>query len=166
MFAELKYAAGGLLVLVATSSQVLAGDAMDTPIAGTIGGGYQYSEFGNGALGPNDVWSNSFFGDSALLLRLGESNLNFQVDGAFNHDELTDGTDSIKAKIWHLGGSTFYRDPSWGLVGVDGAFGGITAESTTLHTLRFGGRAEAYLGDMATLAARAGYTSLKISARN
>jgi hypothetical protein len=137
---------GGILAAVGAAGQALAADAVLPPaagIAGTIGGGYQYTDFGGDLGGGADIWANTFFGDGAIVMPLGDSKFNAQIDGAYNSHRLTDGSDHITFGIWHAGGALFYRDPSWGLFGLDGALGGIDADGESIDTYRVGVRGEA-----------------------
>ena len=149
---------GGILLATGAAGEALAADAVPaaTPgIAGTIGGGYQYTDFGGIASGAT---ADTFFGDGAIVMPLGDSMFNAQIDGAYNNHNLAGGDPTFE--IWHAGGALFYRDPSWGLLGLDGAFGGISADGDSIDKYRVGVRGEAYVGDTATLSARAGYMNL------
>jgi hypothetical protein len=155
-------ATGGILLAAGVFGQARAADVVPaaTPgIAGTIGGGYQYTDLGGDFGGGTDFWADSFFGDGAVVMPLGDTMFNAQIDGAYNNHRVTDGTDHITLGVWHAGGVLFYRDPSWGLFGLDGAVGGIDADGESIDTYRVGVRGEAYLGDTVTLSAGAGYTN-------
>jgi hypothetical protein len=159
-------ATGGILLAAGIFGQARAADVVPatTPgIAGTIGGGYQYTDFGGDLGGGADISADSFFGDGAVVMPLSDSMFNVQIDGAYNNHRLTDGTDDFTLEVWHAGGALFYRDTSWGLFGLDGAIGGISVDGESIDTYRAGVRGEAYLGDTATLSARAGYTNLSVS---
>ena len=154
-------AMGGILFASVAAGQAFAADAVpaEAPgIAGTFGGGYQYTDFGGDI--SEDIWANSFFGDSAIVMPLGDSMFNVQIDGAYNNHRLSVDSDDFTVEVWHVGGALFYRDPSWGLLGIDGAFGGIDFDGESIDTYRVGVRGEAYVGDTATLSARAGYVNL------
>jgi hypothetical protein len=127
--------------------------------AGTVEAGYLWtgldydidlpdSDDGDG------VDSSAFFGGAAVLFGPAGSNLNFQGDFAF-HGHKFDGSD-YSLDEWHAGGIVFWRDPAWGLIGVDGSFINLDA-GTSAEFGRVGGRGEFFAGQAFTLGGGAGY---------
>lgn len=141
----------------------------DPTYAATISGGVQFTwsdisaDFDGPDTGELGDWT-SPFGEAAVLWRP-SGNFNVQSDFAFHSHRLdfADGKNGPDGNIaidqWHAGGVAFWRDPTMGLFGIDGATGGIDIGHAG-DVLRVGGRAEWFLGDMATIGGGVGYHNL------
>ena len=130
--------------------------------AATISSGYTSTWFGFPDGGPPfDVQSNTFFGEGAALFRFNNM-LNAQSDFAFNSHRFSGKFDGKVVDQWHAGGVLFMRDESFGLVGLDGAFGGIDFFGKGIDVFRVGGRFEWFASHMLTVGGAVGYHNLDI----
>ncbi len=127
--------------------------------AATISSGYQHTWFdfapGQGPDGDEDVGFNTFFGEGAVLWRFNEM-MNAQSDFAFYSHRGTGKADGKAVDQWHGGGVLFLRDQSMGVLGIDGAFGGIDF-GKAFDVFRIGGRGEFFVNDMLTIGGGVGY---------
>ncbi len=148
----------------------------DPTYAATISGGVQFTwtdfnenfEDGDDDDDSGEIgdWT-SPFGEAAVLWRP-TGNINVQSDFAFHSHrfdpaEGKDDDPNFAVDQWHTGGVVFWRDPMMGLFGIDGAVGGIDF-GPAFDVFRIGGRAEWFLGDMATIGGGVGYHNLDIGA--
>lgn len=117
---------------------------------------------------PEDDTHWMFGGDARLSLPLGQ-NMSLQQDvtveinneSLFQEDSSTDGVDDYHDNSWqattHL---SFMRDPSWGLIGVFGGFGGGKADGDPDGAWFAGGEFQFYSGNW-TFQGQAGYFDAK-----
>jgi hypothetical protein len=155
----------GALALASTSSMAMAADSNLTPepnFAGTFSLGYEYTDFREEE--PEGINAHGVASEVAFVFsNFANSKLNVQVDGSLYANKLSDfentgiAVPEIGVQRWHAGGVLFWRDPSVGLVGIDGAFGGVNWTGDNITDYRFGGRFEYFASDAFTLGAKAGY---------
>ena len=130
--------------------------------AGTFALGYEYTDF------REQVWeginAHGIASEAAFVFsNFGNSQLNVQLDGSLYANKLSDfdnggsAVGEIGVQRWHAGGVVFWRDPSVGLIGIDGAFGGVNWTGDNISDYRFGGRFEYFASDAFTIGAKAGY---------
>ncbi|MEO1160354.1 MAG: hypothetical protein AAFW74_07825, partial [Pseudomonadota bacterium] len=162
------FTTAALLAVSAGASEAadLARIVQDPAYAATISAGFTHTRldeaFDDGSEELGDF--NSPFGEAAVLWRPTDL-LNIQSDFAFHShrfdfaDGKGGGAPNIAVDQWHAGGILFLRDPLTGLVGIDGAVGGIDF-GQALDVSRIGGRFEWFAGDMATIGGGVGYHNL------
>lgn len=141
----------------------------DPNYAATISSGYihTWTDITEGDESEEYGTFDSWFGEAAALWRPSDL-INIQSDFAFHSHRFDiasgkcDGNcdiPNIAVDQWHAGGILFARDPMMGLIGIDGAVGGIDF-GLAADVWRIGGRGEWFLGDMATIGGGVGYHNL------
>ncbi len=161
-----KAALGGAAALAMAAGASDAADleqiVTDPNWAATISSGYAGTFFGfpdGGGPSSGDVETHAFFGEGAALWRFGDMG-NVQSDFAFHSHRGAGKADGKAFDQWHGGGILFMRDQNLGLVGVDGAFGGIDFLGKGIDVFRVGGRFEWFAGHALTVGGGVGYHNL------